>query len=115
MLTRFCNIDYDREIAIVAELKDDNRKRIIGIARIIVEGDFKSGEWAVLVHDDYQGKGLGYKLVDLMIGVAQDKGLDEIYAIVMTENDQMLRVGRKLGFTATWEPDGISRLHMSLK
>ncbi len=114
MLTRFCNIDYDREMAIVAELKDENRKRIIGIARIIVEGDLKSGEWAVLVHDDYQGKGLGYKLVDLMIGIAQDKGLEEIYAIVLTENDKMLRVGRRLGFSAHWEPDGITRLRMSL-
>lgn len=115
MLTRFCNIDYDREMAIVAELKDDRRKRIIGIARIIVEGDFSSGEWAVLVHDSYQGKGLGYKLVDLMIGIAQDKGLEEIYAIVLSDNEKMLRVGRKLGFTAVWEPDGISRLHMSLR
>jgi acetyltransferase len=115
MLIRFCNIDYDREIAIVAELKEGNKKRIIGIGRLIIEPDLRSGEYAVLVHDAYQGKGLGYKLVDILIGIAQDKELEEIHGTVLTENEKMLRVARKLGFTTKIQPDGITEVQLVLK
>ncbi|MCJ7832971.1 MAG: GNAT family N-acetyltransferase, partial [Deltaproteobacteria bacterium] len=115
MLIRFCNIDYDREMAMVAELKEGTRRRIIGIGRLIVEPDFRSGEYAVLVHDDYQGKGLGYKLVDLIIGIAQDKGLEEIYGTVLTENEKMLKMARKLGFKHKMLPDGITEVKLALK
>lgn len=114
-LVRFCNIDYDREMAIVAELKQDGKKRIIGIGRLIMESDFRSGEYAVLVHDRYQGKGLGYKLVDVLIGIAQDKGLETMNGIVLTENTKMLEVAKKLGFTLKLEPDGITNVQLSLK
>ncbi|MCX5798043.1 MAG: bifunctional acetate--CoA ligase family protein/GNAT family N-acetyltransferase [Proteobacteria bacterium] len=115
MLIRFCNIDYDREMAIVAELREGDKRKIIGIGRLIVESDFRSGEYAVLVHDDYHGKGLGYKLVDVIIGIAQDKGLEEIYGTILTENQKMLRVARKLGFIANRQPDGISKVTLTLK
>ena len=105
MLIRFCNIDYDREMAIVAEIREGEQKRIVAIGRLISDSDFRSGEYAVLVHDDFQGKGLGYKLVDVLIGVAQDKGLDEIQGTVLAENEQMLRIVRKLGFTVQRDPD----------
>jgi acetyltransferase len=115
MLIRFCNIDYDREMAIVAEMKEGTKRRIIGIGRLIIEPDLISGEYAVLVHDAYHGKGLGYKLVDVIIGIAQDKGLEEIHGTVLTENQKMLRVARKLGFTTKMQPDGISKVTLTLK
>jgi acetyltransferase len=115
MLVHFCNIDYDREMAIVAELKQDGKKRIIGIGRLIVEPDFKNAEYAVLVHDNYQGKGLGYKLVDILIGIAQDKGLEGINGVVLTENNKMLIVAKKLGFTSQLQPDGITKVQLALK
>jgi acetyltransferase len=115
MLIRFCNIDYDREIAIVAELREGDKRKIIGIGRLIIEPYFRSGEYAVLVHDNYHGKGLGYKLVDVIIGIAQDKGLEEIYGTVLTENEKMLRIARKLGFTTKMQPDGITEVKLVLK
>jgi acetyltransferase len=117
MLVRFCNIDYDREMAIVAELRDGEKRRIIGIGRLIIESEFTNGEYAVLVHDDYHGKGLGYKLVDMLIGIAQDKGLDSIWGTVLTENDRMLRVARRLGFTVEGRSisDGLTHIRLALK
>lgn len=115
MLIRFCNIDYDREMAIVAEIKEGEKRRIVGIGRLIIEPDFKSGQFAVLVHDDFQDKGLGYTLIDMMIGVAQDKKLEEIYGMVLTDNQRMLKVCRKLGFESTKLPEGISRVTLMLK
>ncbi len=73
MLIRLCNIDYDREMAIVAEFREGEKKRIIAIGRVIIEPDFRSSEFAVVVHDDFQVKGLGYKLVDMLIGIAHEK------------------------------------------
>jgi len=115
MLIRFCNIDYEREMAIVVEIKQAEKRRIAGIGRLIIDSGFKSGQFAVLVHDDFQGKGLGFMLLDMMIGIAQEKCLEEIYGIVLTDNRRMLRVCRRLGFFSTKMPDGISRVTLTLK
>ncbi len=114
MLVRYCNIDYDREIAIIAELREGDRKRMIGIARLISDRDHRSGEFAVLVHDGFQGHGLGYKLVDVMIGIAQEKGLERIYGDVLSDNRRMLAVCRKLGFTTEIADEETTRVNLDL-
>ncbi|HEY3275909.1 MAG TPA: GNAT family N-acetyltransferase, partial [Syntrophorhabdaceae bacterium] len=105
MLVRFCNIDYDREMAIVAEITKGDKRRIIGIGRLIMDLDQRSGEYAVLVHDDYQGRGLGYKLMDMIIGVALDKNLDEVHGLVLKENEKFLSMVTRLGFTILDTPE----------
>jgi acetyltransferase len=114
MVMQFCNIDYDREMAFVAELKEGTQKKIIGGGRLIIEPDFKSGQFAVLIHDDYQRQGLGEKFLDITIGMAQERGLEEVYGLVLTENEKMLRVCRKMGFRSSLLPDGITRVSLSL-
>jgi len=115
MLIRYCNIDYDREMAIVGEVREGERRRIIGIGRLIIEPDFKKGEFAVVVHDDYQGKGLGYKLTDMTIGVGQEKGLEKIYGIVLTDNRAMLRICEELGFKTSDLGDGTTWVELILR
>ncbi len=115
MLTRYCNIDYDREMAIVGEVREGEKRRIIGIGRLIIEPDFKKGEFAVVVHDDYQRKGLGYKLVDTVIGIAQEKELHKIYGIVLTDNKAMLRICDELGFKTRDLSDGTTWVELSLR
>jgi acetyltransferase len=115
MLTRYCNIDYDREMAIVGEVREGEKRKIIGIGRLISEPDFKSGEFAVVVHDDYQGRGLGYKLVDMLIGVGHEKGLEKIFGIVLTENKSMIRICEELGFSAKNLSDGTTWVELPLK
>jgi acetyltransferase len=115
MHVRFCNIDYDREMAIVAELRTGEKRRIIGVGRVLVEPDFKSGEYAAIVHDDFHGKGLGHKLVDVLIGIAQDKGLEELYGYVQTGNKRMLKISKKLGFTAEAMPEQIVKVRLALR
>ena len=113
MLVRFCNIDYDREIAIVAEVRKGDERRIVGISRLIIESGAKA-QFAVLVHDEYQGKGLGHKLIDVLIGLAEEKGLDEIYGVTLSSNRQMLKLVRSLGFTTALMPDGITGVKLKL-
>jgi acetyltransferase len=96
-LARYCNLDYDRQIAIVAELQQSNGQ-IIGAGRVIADIDGKKGEFAVLVGDQWQGQGLGSRLMDYIIRVAKDMRLEKIYGYVMVENRKMLNMVEKKGF-----------------
>jgi acetyltransferase len=97
MHVQSCNIDYDREMAIVAEIRESGKRKIIGNGRLIIESDFTKGEFGVLVHDNYQGKGLAHKLLDVLIGIADEKGLKEFYGIIQANNRKMLRIADRLG------------------
>jgi acetyltransferase len=97
MLARFCNIDYDREIAIMAEYIADGMRRSVGVGRMLIDLEGESGEFAVLVAEDFQSNGLGEKLVDVLIGIARERGLKSIFANVLSDNVKMLTLGRKLG------------------
>jgi acetyltransferase len=114
-LILFCNIDYDRHIAIVAEMEENGKKWMIGVARLIMDQDLTSGEVAVLVQDRFQGKRLGSKLVEMLIGIARERGLEEVRADVLTGNARMLKVFRRLGFTTHCVPGGTSEAVLKLK
>jgi acetyltransferase len=102
MLARFTQIDYDREIALVAldEEENNNSKtdRMLGVARIIGDPDGKTGEFAVLVGDAWQGKGIGSSLLEKCLSIAEKQGFMEVHGIVLKENRNMLALGKKLGF-----------------
>jgi acetyltransferase len=106
-LVRFCNIDYDREMAFIAETREDSRRVEIGVSRLILESNKKRGEFAVVIADKYQGKGLGIKLVDMLIEVAREKGVESIYGIIMSENLDMIKLCEKLGFSIRREQESV--------
>jgi len=114
-LILFCNIDYDRHMAIVAEMEENGKKSMIGVARLIMNQDMTSGEVAILVHDKFQGKHLGSKFVEMLISIARERGLEEVRADVLTENDRMLKVFKQLGFSTHWVPGGTSEAILKLK
>jgi acetyltransferase len=114
MLVRFTNIDYDREMAIVAEHTRGRKKRMIGVARLLGEADRSRGEFAVVVHDDFQGKGLGFKLTDVIIGIAQDKGLHEVSGYIDSANHRMLKVVEELGFTQIETVNRVTTVKLTL-
>ncbi len=95
-LTRYCNLDYDREIAIAAELQDD--RQIIGVVRLILDSDRKSGEFAIMVSDPWQGLGLGSKLMGYITDIAKDMNLETIYSHVSHDNFKMIGLCSKRGF-----------------
>ena len=110
MLSRFCNIDYEREMAFVAEYGQNGSRRIVGVARLIIQHDKVNSEYAVLVADDFQNQGLGLKLSDMLIGVAQEKKLKTIYGIVLNDNVKMIELAKKLGFSVTRISEDESRI-----
>ena len=115
MLIKICHIDYDREMTLVAEIKEGEKRELIGIGGLMIEPDFRKGEFAVVIHDRHQGKGTGHKLIDLLIGIAQERGLEEFYGIVLPENRRMLQLCQKLGFTMNRLPEDICSVRLMLK
>jgi acetyltransferase len=98
MLSRFCNIDYSREMAIIAEYNEGGKRRNVGVGRLIMEPGEETGEFATVIADDFQEVGLGHKLTDILIGIGQEKGLKNIYGIILKDNVRMLGLVRSLGF-----------------
>jgi len=105
MLIKLTQIDYDREIALVALMGKGRDKKIIGVCRIILEPDKTLGEFALAISDEWQGKGIGSSLLKLCLKAAQTKGIQKIMGIVFAENTQMLMLGRKLGFSVKRHPE----------
>lgn len=105
MLARFTQIDYDREIALVAFREDKPREQMMGISRIIIEHDIKNAEFSVLVGDAWQGKGVGAELLKNSLRIARERGIEKISGLVLTENTQMLSLGKKLGFRIQRVPE----------
>ncbi|MGC9973173.1 MAG: bifunctional acetate--CoA ligase family protein/GNAT family N-acetyltransferase [Bryobacteraceae bacterium] len=102
-LTRICFIDYDREMALVAEYEDPatGEPQVIGVARLKRAHGVNQAEFAAIVTDEYQGRGLGSELLRRMIEVAKDEKLGCITGDVLPDNVMMLRVCEKMGFQLT--------------
>ncbi len=109
MLARFTQIDYDREIALVAldeDMNEDSKiDRMLGVARIIGDPDGKTGEFAILVDDAWQGRGIGSNLLKRCLSIAEKHGFETVHGIVLKENKNMLLLGKKLGFAIKRGPD----------
>lgn len=114
MLSRFTLIDYDREMALVAMVRErkagDNgeiteTERIVGVSRYITNPDKASCEFSLVVADDFGGKGLGSRLMLSIMDVAREKGLAEIDGLVLSHNTNMLNLMKSLGFDIRAFPD----------
>jgi acetyltransferase len=81
----------------------------------MVDPEGSTGEFTIIVHNEFQGRGLGFKLVDIIIGIAQDKGLSQIWGTVTSDNVRMLELTEALGFSADPRPDGITRVSLELR
>ena len=100
-LSHLCFIDYDREMALVAETVGGNgaeAPKVVGVGRLTKLGGTNEAEFALLVSDAHQGKGLGTELLTRLVEVGKDEKLDRITADVLRENLGMKLVCEKVGF-----------------
>ncbi len=115
MLVKLSQIDYDREIALCAFAGEGYARKLIGVARIIFLPDGKTGEFAVVVADDWHGKGIGATLLKQALTSAKKYGLSVVTGLVMTNNAAMLAMGQKIGFSVARDSDSAEyRLTMEL-
>ena len=106
-MTRICFNDYDREIALVAELTVGKREepKILGVGRLSKQHASNQAEFAVLVSDEWHGQGLGTELLRRLIEIGRAEKLSRISGQVLAENQAMHHICRKVGFKVTHDAD----------
>lgn len=112
-LARYTQIDYDREMAILAEIDEEDEHKMIGVVRIIADAWMDSAEYAILIADPWQRQGLGYLLTDAILDIARDRGIRKIYASVLATNKGMIHLFEKKGFTI--KRDGFDAFYVELE
>ena len=116
MAARFTQIDYDREMALIlTEPGIAGKTHIHGVVRIIADPDNERAEYAIIVHHDMTGMGLGVMLMRRIIDYARSRGIKEIYGDVLSANRTMLKLCRALGFTQSGVPDEPTIVRVTLK
>ncbi|MGZ4826449.1 MAG: bifunctional acetate--CoA ligase family protein/GNAT family N-acetyltransferase [Terriglobales bacterium] len=103
-LTRICFIDYDREMALVTELRrPDGTCEILAVGRLSKLHGSEEAEIAVLVRDEYQHKGLGTELVSRLMQIAQDEKLKYVTSTMLGVNREMRAICKRLNFQLSFD------------
>ena len=111
---RYCFTDYDREIAIVAERENGEEPRLVGVGRLVAEPEHEAAEYAVLVSDAWQNRGLGGVLTDTCEEIARGWGLKRMEAQTTADNPRMLALFRKRGYTIEPDEEGLMKVAKAL-
>jgi acetyltransferase len=104
-LVRYCQIDYDRELALVCVIEDGGHEKIIGDVRMIKLADMENAEMAIMVSDQWQGMGVGIALSTHCLKVARDAGIKRITMDILIINTYMQNLAKRLGFKRTHSYD----------
>ena len=115
MMARFTQIDYDRDMALVAMSQKQSKEEILGVARLMSKPGGIELEFSVVVSDMWQGKGIGATLMEHLIAIAKERGMETIWGLVLTENTHMLALARKFGSTVRFAGGNQYELKIDLK
>src|SRR5258705_3753849 len=105
MLARFTQVDYDRELALVALDESAGTESIVAVARYRATWDKENAEYAITLADAWQGRGLGYAMMKMLIECARRRGFKRLVGSVLVINQAMLGLDKALGFVAEHDPD----------
>jgi acetyltransferase len=92
------NVDYSRNMALAATTMLGG-ETLIGVARYVLDKDNRSAEFALVVADSWQGRGIGKRLLGKLAEVARRRGVERLYGDILGTNRPMLELVRRLGFT----------------
>jgi acetyltransferase len=115
-LARVCGFDYDLEIALVVErIGKGKEKDIVGVGRLVRFPESNSAEFAIVVSDEFQRRGVGTELLRRLVRVGQAEGVTRIEGWILPSNMDMQRVSKELGFELhQYEDDGLVKASISL-
>ncbi len=106
-LSRVCFNDYDREVALVAEHRESGKERaeIVGVGRLVKTPGTGEAEFALVIADRWQCRGLGTEMLKQLLVVAEKEGIRNVSGEIACDNTRMQRMAEKLGFTVEREED----------
>ena len=113
-LTRICFNDYDREIALVADYKrKDGTHEILGVGRLSKIHGLDEAEFAIVISDQWQGQGLGTRILKLLVEIGRQEKLKRITAHILSDNVEMTQVSREAGFKLAIDDFGVGFASLS--
>jgi acetyltransferase len=98
-LSRFTQIDYDREMALIAIVETEQGERQVGVARYSTLPDPHHCEFAIVVGDDWQDRGLARRLMKALIDTARERRYTRMIGVVLKQNRRMVDFSKSIGFT----------------
>ncbi|MGQ9721683.1 MAG: GNAT family N-acetyltransferase [Candidatus Jordarchaeum sp.] len=116
LVEQWTEIDYRDKMALVAIVNRNGEQEIIADSRFYVDQATGEAEIAMVVHDHWQNKGIGTKLLQYTIEVARKMGIKGLFAYINPENKRIIHITNKLGFKANWISETIEyKIHLPLQ
>jgi acetyltransferase len=104
MLAHFTRVDYERHMALIAVTADKGVETQIAVARYVSDKEPRRCEFAIVVADAWQRKGLGARLMTALMNAAREAGMRVMHGEVLAANHKMLQLMSRLGFSAHFDP-----------
>jgi len=115
MLARFTQIDYSREMALIAAVQLGREEKQIGVARYSINPYGRSCEFAIVVADEWQRQGIAHLLMQQLLTAARGHGLQIMEGDVLAANNDMLTLATKLGFNISNKGEDVDVEHVVLR
>lgn len=110
---RLTDIDYEREMALIAVVGCGSTEKEVGVARYIRDATGDGCDIAIVISDAWQHRGLGERLLDALLRIATTKGIRYATGITLSTNYGMIRLARKVGFLTRHDPHDATVMHLS--
>jgi acetyltransferase len=116
MLVRLTQIDYDREMALIATVEREGEEVELGVARYAINPDGRTCEFAIVIADAWRRKGIGSRLMTQLMEAAKARGIKTMEGEILSNNTNMVSLVRHLGFTIHTSPEdpGLKIVHRTL-
>jgi len=105
IVEEWANINYTESMAIIAVVDNGGSRKVVADSRYYLDRSTGAAEIAIVVHNDWQHKGIGTNLLKHTMKVAKEMGVKKLFAYVAPENRKIIRIGKRIGFTPKWYPD----------
>jgi acetyltransferase len=114
LLSRFTQIDYDREMALIAVTAENGDERQVGVARYYTLPDQTSCEFAIVVADDFHNRGIARRLMRALVDAARSRRFTSMIGVVLTENRRMMDFVKSLGFKSELSAEDSNLMEVTL-
>ena len=115
MIKKYTDIDYVKNFAIVAIIEEDEKEKMVGVARYVLDPPPDEAELAIVVADDWQNRGLGTKMLIHMLYIMIKRKIKKVHGDIFLENRSMLRLMGESGFDQIKKDDAFGVRHFKLK
>jgi acetyltransferase len=113
-IAQLTHVDYRRDMAIAATVMLEERETLIGVARYVRDADGAGCEFAIVIADAWQGRGIGRRLLEKLLAVARDRGIRRMYGDVLATNTPMLALAQQVGFALSRSPEDATLTRITL-